>query len=174
MLPYPMLDSAAWISLTPHARSVFIALLRQHNGHNNGDLSYTKNTAKRHGLPTSGTTIRKALDELWEKGFIVQTRQGSFGSTQTCNLWAVTTRPIDDLPANSIKATSCASDLWRQWTEERPSPNYVDNFPAVAAARKKRTSKKSRLTKMDRTGHDDAPGNPTTGANSGPITTLNR
>ena len=174
MLSYPLLDSDAWKSLTPHARSVFTALLRQYNGGNNGNLSYTKKTAKRQGLSTSGTTMRKAMDELWKKGFIKLTRQGSFGSTQTCNLWAVTTWPIDDFPAEGIKATSYASDLWRQCTKGRLSPNYVDNFPAVAAARKKRTSKKSRVTKMDRTGHENAPGDPTTGVYPEPVAASNR
>ena len=62
MLMREMLESAAWNSLTAQSRSVFIALMQQYNGGNNGDLSYTKTTAERLGLSTSGTSIRKAGD----------------------------------------------------------------------------------------------------------------
>lgn len=171
-LPHEMLDSGAWKSLTPLERSIFVCLLRQYNGRNNGDLSYTKSTAKKFGLPTSGTTLRKALDELWKRGFIKLTRQGSFGSTRTCNLWAVTSWPIDDTHAK-VKATSYASNHWKTWTIDQPSPDYQQKFPSVKAKRRKQVPKKSRVPKQDLTGRVEAPKVDTTSPRCEPVKARN-
>ena len=171
MLPHELLDSEAWKSLAPPARCVFVCLLRQYNGRNNGDLSFTKSTARAFGLPTSGTTLRRTLDALWERGFTVLTRPGCFGSTRTCNLWAVTIWPIDDCHAKDIKATSYASDHWKRWTKDQASPDYRQKFPSVEAKRRKQVPKKSQVVPQDLTGSVEAPKIDSTSATCGPVKT---
>ena len=68
-LPHYMLKSAAWRSLSPVARSVFIELAVIYNGSNNGRLALSvRDAAER--VCCSKNTASRALTELTQKGFI--------------------------------------------------------------------------------------------------------
>ncbi len=76
-LQHFMLDSRAWLSLSPVARCVFIELARLYNGSNNGRLALSaRNAAERVGC--SKNTAARAFAELIEKGFIELRSSGHF------------------------------------------------------------------------------------------------
>lgn len=48
-VPHKLLDSAAFIGATDRAKSLLYALMRQHNGSNNGRLQLTSKWLSEHG-----------------------------------------------------------------------------------------------------------------------------
>lgn len=74
-LPFDVLDSAAFLSLSHPARSLLLELLRQVNGQNNGALLLTQKVLKPRGW-TSVDTIQRARDDLLRVGLLHQTVQG--------------------------------------------------------------------------------------------------
>lgn len=78
----------AWLELSGNAVKVLIALARYDDGSCNGQLYFSERTgAKDTGL--SRNTVRRALAELIEKGFVAQTKPGAFNRN---NLLAATYR----------------------------------------------------------------------------------
>ena len=139
-LPYNLLDSAAWNDLSPRAIQLFLRLWRKFSGKNNGDLSLTLTELKKAQVLSSSATLTKALDELWSHGFIVSTREGSFGSARLCNLWAITTWPISDIPSKGIKASEAYLNPWRFWKPDQLATDYVNKIDKVKAKRQKSSS----------------------------------
>jgi hypothetical protein len=77
MLPWYLLDSHAWHSLSPYARSAYVELCRIYNGTNNGKLGLSvRLLAER--LPCSKNTASRALEELETSGFITVAKVGTF------------------------------------------------------------------------------------------------
>jgi hypothetical protein len=76
-LPYWMLQSAAWRSLSPVSRSVFIELATIYNGSNNGRLALSARDAAERARCSKNTAAR-ALSELIQKGFIDLCSRGHF------------------------------------------------------------------------------------------------
>jgi hypothetical protein len=111
-LPYPLVQSLAWRSLSGSAVKVFLELRSRFNGGNNGDLSvsYT-DAAKLLGL--SKSTVSRAFRELEAKGFIVNTSPGSWYGRRAAT-WAVTTEPLH-LPCAELRARHD----WKRWNGER-------------------------------------------------------
>ncbi|MBQ0820182.1 hypothetical protein KBI52_08155 [Microvirga sp. HBU67558] len=76
-LPYYMLRSPAWRSLSPVARCVFLELAATYNGGNNGRLALsTRDAAER--VRCSKDTAARAFFELTDKGFIACCSRGHF------------------------------------------------------------------------------------------------
>jgi hypothetical protein len=76
-LPHWMLQSTAWRSLSPVARSVFIELAAIYNGCNNGRLALSaRDAAKR--VRCSKNTAARAFVELMHKGFVDLCSRGHF------------------------------------------------------------------------------------------------
>ncbi|MBB3170161.1 hypothetical protein [Simiduia aestuariiviva] len=100
-----LLDNPDYINLGHTARSLLIDVLRQYNGRNNGDLCVTLTVLRKRGW-TSNDTMRRALGELINAGWIIQTRQGGRNSA---SLYAVTFEPIDDCRGkHDLKSTITA------------------------------------------------------------------
>ncbi|WP_160195381.1 helix-turn-helix domain-containing protein [Microvirga sp. BSC39] len=76
-LPRHMLRSAAWRSLSPVARCIFLELAAIYNGGNNGFIALSTRDAARH-VCCSKDTAARALTELMDKGFIVCCSRGHF------------------------------------------------------------------------------------------------
>jgi hypothetical protein len=72
-----MLNSPAWRSLSPVARSVYIQLASRYAGTNNGRISYSVREGADE-LRAGKTTIQRALSELEEHGFTVAMKRGAF------------------------------------------------------------------------------------------------
>ncbi len=106
-MPYTMLQSPAWRSLSGPAVKVWFELRNRFHGGNNGRLTLSMDEAARL-LSLSKSTVKRALEELQEKGFIVRTRQGQWYGRQASE-WAVTDKGVDG---------HAATKAWQQW---RPS-----------------------------------------------------
>jgi hypothetical protein len=76
-LPHHMLRSAAWRSLSPVARSVFIELAAIYNGSNNGRIALSARDAAERARCSKNTAAR-AFAELTDKGFIDRCSRGHF------------------------------------------------------------------------------------------------
>jgi len=74
-LPYAVLTSAAYLSLSPHGIKLLIDLGMQYNGTNNGDLSAAWKLMRPRGW-RSEETLAKAKRELLQTQLIVETRKG--------------------------------------------------------------------------------------------------
>lgn len=72
---YNLLDSHAWCALSPTEIAVFMAMRRQLNGSNNGNIEATLSTMKPRGI-RSPTTLAKSLRALVAVGLIENLRPG--------------------------------------------------------------------------------------------------
>ena len=96
-LPYAMLHSPAWRSLSGQAVKVFLELRTRFHGANNGRLILSLEEASRL-LGLGKATVQRALDELQEKGFVIRTRRGQWYG-RLASTWAVVDRPIEGMGA---------------------------------------------------------------------------
>jgi hypothetical protein len=76
-LPHWMLQSSAWRSLSPVARSVFIELATIYNGSNNGRIALSARDAPDR-VRCSKNTAARAFAELTQKGFVDLCSPGHF------------------------------------------------------------------------------------------------
>lgn len=106
-LPYRMVQSAAWRSLSGAAVKVWLELRTRFHGSNNGDLHVSYGEAAEL-LGMSRSSVGRAFEELQVKGFVVKTRQGHFYRSHA-NEWRVT-----DLKYG----TENASRDWEAWLPE--------------------------------------------------------
>lgn len=103
-LPYRMVHSDAWRTLSGPAIKILIELRSRFNGGNNGRLRLSFGEAARL-LYLSKGTISRAFKELEDKGFITKMKQGHwYGRFAT--EWAVNDKPLDGHPPTYA---------WRQW-----------------------------------------------------------
>lgn len=128
LLPYRLLKSDAWRSLSGGSIKVYLELHTRFNGKNNGQLFVSlDNAAKALGL--SKSTVQRAFQELEEHGFIVKTTAGSWYKGKATE-WRLTTQTYK----NQSK-----TDDWKNFTaKEKINPrkpygrtkrNHDKNFP---------------------------------------------
>ena len=110
-LRHDVINSLRFLSLSNSAKVTFLHLLAKYNRKNNGDLSAPQSRAKEE-FNLSAPSLRMALKELEQNGFIETTRQG--GKNQ-CSLYALTCFPLNDINKTGIalKATNNPSDKWK-------------------------------------------------------------
>ena len=91
-LPYAFLKSVAWRSLSGSAARLFLELHTRFNGSNNGKicLSYAE-AAQLLGLGKA--TIKRAYEELIEKGFVRLEQKGNWYHRRA-HEWRITTKPV--------------------------------------------------------------------------------
>ena len=87
-LTYHMLGSEAFRSLSGGAIKVWIELRSRFNGGNNGKICLSMEQASKL-LGMSKSTVKRAYDELREKGFIKLRKKGHWYGRQA-NEWEVT------------------------------------------------------------------------------------
>jgi hypothetical protein len=108
-LPHHIQDSEAFISLSPKAVKLFINMLRDYCGYNNGDIACTFKMMQKRGWK-SDQHMRKARDELLDKGFIVRTR---IGDRRRPNLYAFTWWGIDECGGKlDVKPNPVPLNFW--------------------------------------------------------------
>lgn len=109
-LPYAMLKSDAWRSLSGAAVKVFLELHTRFNGSNNGAvrLSYAE-AAEALGLGKA--TVQRAFADLQAKGFIALTRQGNWYQRQA-HEWRLTIKPMQ-----TVKGKEVPTHDWRDWRD---------------------------------------------------------
>ena len=91
-LPYAVLTSAAYLSLSPHGIKLLVDLGMQYYGRNNGDLCAAWKLMRARGWH-SEETLHKAKKELLQAQLIVETRKG--GRPNRTTLYALTFFALD-------------------------------------------------------------------------------
>lgn len=102
-IPWVVMDSLSFKGASDKAKALLFALMRQHNGSNNGRLHLAKKWLYNQGW-TSDENNRKARKELIERGLIVQTKLG--GLNMGANLFALTWYPITNYVELEVTAVS--------------------------------------------------------------------
>lgn len=92
-IPDSVLNGAAYISLSAHARMLLFDLYAQYKGNNNGDFCAAYSMMKLRGWK-SQHTLQKAKKELLEVELICETRKGA--RPNKASLYAVTWHALDD------------------------------------------------------------------------------
>lgn len=103
-LDHGLLDTEAWGHLSPHAFKLLVAIWRRHNGHNNGEIPYSRREAMQL-LGCGSHRASAAFRELTDKGFLKLTRASSFDlKTKEAREWALTAERLgDDPPMRDFK-----------------------------------------------------------------------
>ena len=110
-LPYGQLRSDAWRSLSGSAVKLWLELHTRYNGGNNGKLHLSmKEAAQILGLGKA--TVKRAYDELVEKGFIALETPGNWYSRRAHD-WRLTSKPMQ-----TSKGKIPPTLDWQHW---RPS-----------------------------------------------------
>lgn len=99
-IPWIVVDSDAFKGASDKAKSLLLALMRQHNGKNNGRLQLNKKWLHKQGWTCPESNI-KARDELIERGLVFQTRFG--GLNMGLSLYALTWYSITDFTGLDVK-----------------------------------------------------------------------
>lgn len=74
-LPHVVLESHAYLALSPYARTLLIDIGVQYDGSNNGDLCAAWKLMRKRGWK-SQDTLNKAKRELLASGLLAETRKG--------------------------------------------------------------------------------------------------
>ena len=91
-LPYSVLNSPLFLTLTPHAVKLLLDVAAQYRGDNNGDLALAWKLMQPRGW-RSEATLHKAKRELLDAGFFYETRKGR--RPNVCSLFALTWPILD-------------------------------------------------------------------------------
>jgi hypothetical protein len=100
-IPWSVMDSVSFMGASDKAKALLFALMRQHNGQNNGHLHLAKKWLYKQGW-TCDENNRKACHELIERGLIIQTQLG--GLNMGANLYALTWYDISNYVGLDITA----------------------------------------------------------------------
>ena len=102
-LYHHMLDSGAWRSLCPVARSIYVQLASRYMGTNNGSIPYAVREGA-HELGVSKSTVQRALAQLTERGFVVPVKRGAFSlKLKHATEWRLTEHSCDFTHAAATK-----------------------------------------------------------------------
>ena len=138
-IPYCVLDHENYIRMSDSAKSLLLDILRQFNGHNNGDLKAAWSFMHEKRGWKSKQTLSFALKELDHYGFIVQTQ---VGGKNKYSFYAVTWLQIDKADDVSIIKSyvtpKTVPNLYKQPKEDyrRPKKAKVVPFDTVRNRKK--------------------------------------
>ena len=118
-LPYAVLKSAAWRSLGGAAVKLFFELHIRFHGGNNGRLHLSMNEAVG-ALGLGKATVKRAFDELQEKGFIDLVTPGNFYHRRA-HEWRLTTKAMQ-----TTKGKQAASNDWKSWRQKTKRGSVAD------------------------------------------------
>lgn len=126
-LPRDFVKSSVVMSLGPYASKLFLDLVAQYSGFNNGDLTIAWRVMKKRGW-RSKATLEKATAELIGKGLILRTRQGT---RHRCHLYALTIYSIDECEGKmDINPTVAPPKLWLKFEPVIPIPEAQEKLKA--------------------------------------------
>ena len=110
-LPYAMLKSPAWRSLSGSALKVWCELHARFSGGNNGRIHLSMNEAAQ-VLGMGKATVQRAFVELEVKGFVVLEVPGDWYARRAHD-WRLTTKPTQ--VSKGSKGSKAATNEWRDW-----------------------------------------------------------
>lgn len=125
-LPYALLKSEAWRSLSGAAVKVFLELNTRYNGSNNGELHLSMNEAAE-TLGLGKATVQRALNELQDKGLVALAKPGNWYHRRA-HEWRLTTKSMRSMAGNKAQ-----TDDWKHWRRktERGSGADPSRFAVV-------------------------------------------
>jgi len=118
-LPYALLKSPAWRSLSGSSVKVFMELHTRFNGSNNGKIHLSMNEAAA-ALGIGKATAQRAFLELQTKGLIVLTTPGAWYHRRA-HEWRLTTKAVQ-----AVKGTIAATNDWRCWSAKTKRGSDTD------------------------------------------------
>jgi hypothetical protein len=125
MLPFYLIDSAAYRSLNCASRGVLIEIARTFNGSNNGRLAMSVRTLA-HRCHLAPATVTRALRELQDRQFIECVTPGSFDwKVRHASEWRLTWWNCDATGALPSKA-------FTNWGKQNPVLEYARTVPIRA------------------------------------------
>lgn len=104
-LPHFLLESAAWKSLKPVERALFIEVAQRYSGFNNGIIGLGVLEAGRE-LHVRKNTAGLAFRVLIERGFLAVTRHSTFGQKKLTREWRLTYKPMGPWDAPTSPPTN--------------------------------------------------------------------
>ena len=139
-LPWWMMETPAFHSLTSDSKVALLYVAKRYNGHNNGKIGFSvreggfvrqpgQPDAQARDLPLfSKTRMHRALDELQAFGFAVVAQESSFGQKRLAREWRLTWLPCDGAPTKEFAALTwadCASIAADQKTKRSPAGGTI-------------------------------------------------
>jgi hypothetical protein len=128
-LDYWILESPAFLALSPNAKVVLLFMLKRYNGSNNGKIGFgvrsgcfvpLRGTGELVDRPfgVSRSNVHRALKELLDAGFIRCAQPSTFDQKRHTREWRLTWLPCNGQPATK--------DFVRQSSAEKtePSPTH--------------------------------------------------
>ena len=124
-IPHSVLDSVAFTGASYPAKALLLELVRQLNGRNNGRLQLTYKWLEARGW-TSRDVIRRARNQLVERGLIVQTLEGgmNIGASQFLVTWL----PVSNSIGLDISAATYHPGAW-SFMDKLPLPKNAKSVP---------------------------------------------
>jgi DNA-binding transcriptional ArsR family regulator len=111
-LPYALLKSDAWRSLSGAAVKVYLELHTRFNGANNGELTLSYAEAAE-ALGMGKATVQRAYEDLAKKGLLVCEKEGNWYQRQA-HEWRLTTKPLQ-----TAKSTTPPTHEWRNYRKPK-------------------------------------------------------
>lgn len=105
-LPYYVLNSHAFRTLSPQATKLLLAVGAAFRGGNNGELEMPFGELTRDWHYNSRTTISRAISELLETNLLVRTRKGRGYGNAAPSLYALGWHPIPASDLHSVREIS--------------------------------------------------------------------
>lgn len=129
-----MLDSPAWVALSPSDQRAYVALRRFLGKSNNGDLCLPLSRSRHYGI-RSPATLAKSLRALVAVGLIAVTRRGGCtrGGQRLPTLYRFTDEQVFPMPGKLIEGTK-ATDDWKRITSNAHAKAVIRQAEETAAA----------------------------------------
>lgn len=121
-MPYAVLRSPAWRSLSGAAVKLFFELHTRYNGGNNGKITLSMNEAVK-ALGIGKATVQRAFKDLEEKGFIALETPGDWYSHRA-HEWRLTTKSVQLAAGKKV-----ATNDWRSWQPKTKRGSDTDPSP---------------------------------------------
>jgi len=111
MLPFSMVDSIAFKTLSPKAVALYVYIARRYNSFNNGNISFSIREAENY-LRIGKDTASRLFNDLIERGFIKVAVDSSFSYKQKqARKFEITQWPL-------MKGLAPSND-WMYWNEKK-------------------------------------------------------
>ncbi|MDU8942382.1 helix-turn-helix domain-containing protein [Ovoidimarina sediminis] len=157
LMPYALLKSPAWRSLSGAAIKVYFELHARFNGGNNGRITLSYAEAAE-ALGMGKATVQRAYNELVEHGLLALEEPGNWYHRRA-HEWRLTTKQMQ-----RVRDAEPATNDWRKWRPEKtergsdtdPSPSSVvpfENPKASLGSTSEPVSAKSRRSLGSETEH---------------------
>jgi len=139
-LPWWMMETPAFHSLTSDSKVALLYVAKRYNGHNNGKIGFSVREGgfvRQPGQPDaqakdfplfSKTRMHRALCELQAFGFAVVAQESSFGQKRLSREWRLTWLPCNGAPTKDFAALTwaqCASIAAAQKTKRSPAGGTI-------------------------------------------------